>query len=286
MKTTRLLKLESPSDPALGRARAMSPCFLKYIGTGDRHKRQTYDEWGCLWVRSEMNNMGQIKSHPLQDWALLNSYHWPDPDDPAFYDGMEAQFRGLEDRYILTDFFMLLFERMQALRGFENCLMDFYYEPEKTETLAGRLVDFDLHVIENISRRFPGRIHGLVYRRLGHPAGIDEFSACGARSSPLPILFDAITLRAVSGCDRRMNAILEDLVELGLDVVNFQQPRVNGIEEIGRQFRGRLCFESSADIQATLPAKSPDEIKEEARLLLEQWASPQGGFILFTSKSI
>jgi hypothetical protein len=77
-----------------------------------------------------------------------------------------------------------------------------------------------------------------------------------------------------------MNAILEDLVELGLDVVNFQQPRVNGIEEIGRQFRGRLCFESSADIQATLPAKSPEEIKEEARLLLEQWASPRGGFIL------
>src|SRR4030042_2691401 len=35
------------------------------IGTGDHGYRQTYDEWGCLWVRSETRNMGQVKGHPL-----------------------------------------------------------------------------------------------------------------------------------------------------------------------------------------------------------------------------
>jgi hypothetical protein len=63
-------------------------------------------------------------------------------------------------------------------------------------------------------------------------------------------------------------------------VVNFQQPRVNGIEEIGAQFRGRLCFESLVDIQVTLPSKSPDEVRREACLLIEKWACPPGGFIL------
>lgn len=39
---------------------------------------------------------------------------------------------------------MLLFERLQALRGFENCLMDFYQEPEKIAAHVDRLVEYDL----------------------------------------------------------------------------------------------------------------------------------------------
>jgi hypothetical protein len=34
------------------------------------------------------------------------------------------------------------------------------------------------------------------------------------------------------------------------------------------------------DIQQTLPFKGVDEIRDEAILLLEKWANPNGGFIL------
>jgi hypothetical protein len=53
-----------------------------------------------------------------------------------------------------------------------------------------------------------------------------------------------------------------------------------GIEEVGRQFRGKLCFESLCDIQHTLPYKSEGDIREEAALLLKHWGTPTGGFIL------
>lgn len=39
------------------------------IGTGDHRLRETLDEWGCLWARSEMSNMGQVQGHPLAEWA-------------------------------------------------------------------------------------------------------------------------------------------------------------------------------------------------------------------------
>ncbi len=78
----------------------------------------------------------------------------------------------------------------------------------------------------------------------------------------------------------KVNAILEDLIEAGVNVVNLQQPRALDIAAVGEQFRGRLCFESLCDIQHTLPFKSPQEIKEEVRLLLQEWATPQGGFVL------
>jgi hypothetical protein len=35
------------------------------------------------------------------------------------------------------------------------------------------------------------------------------------------------------------------------------------------------------DIQATLPTNNPEAIREEARLLVENWSTPQGGFIVF-----
>ncbi len=64
-------------------------------------------------------------------------------------------------------------------------------------------------------------------------------------------------------------------------VLNLQQPRVFGdLAAFGRRFAGRVCLESLCDIQHTLPFASDDAIREEARLLLEHWGTPQGGFIL------
>src|SRR5689334_13029738 len=82
------------------------------IGTGPRELKSSVDEWGCTWVRSEVNNMGQVKGHPLADWSALASFHWPDPTSADFYMGMENKFAGSDDKYIQTGIFMLLFERM------------------------------------------------------------------------------------------------------------------------------------------------------------------------------
>ena len=46
---------------------------------------------------------------------------------------MEQKFEGSEGKYIKTGIFMLLFERMHALRGFENVLTDFYLKKEKID---------------------------------------------------------------------------------------------------------------------------------------------------------
>ena len=55
-----------------------------------------------------------------------------------------------------------------------------------------------------------------------------------------------------SGCGK-VNEIVECYIQAGAHVVNLQQPRALGIEEMGRLYRGRIAFESLCDIQATLP---------------------------------
>ena len=258
----------------------------RQIGTGDHALRQTVDEWGCTWVRSEVANMGQVKGYPLADATKMSRFAWPDPDDPKFYEGIEERLEGSEGKYVLTSIFMLIFERMHALHGFEQTLADLVLDRARMEALADRIVAFDLGIIANMKRRFPNDIHGFTFTDdwgteraiFVSPALWDDFFKPRYRR-----IFDAAHEAGwhvwMHTCGK-VNAIVESLIDIGLEVINLQQPRALGIEEMGRRFRGRICFESLCDIQHTLPFKGPDEIRAEARLLLDHWAAPDGGFIL------
>jgi len=255
-------------------------------GTGDHAYRRTLDEWGCLWVRSEARNMGQVKGHPLERWDAAASFRWPDPSDPSFYDGMEARFEGSGGRYRITDIFMLLFERMHSLRGFQNTLMDLALERERAGELADRIVEFDLGIIGEVSRRFPGMIDALGFT--------DDWGTESAlfidprlwREFFMPRyrrIFDACRRAGwhvwMHSCGR-VNAIIPSLIEIGVNVLDLQQPRALGIEEIGTAFAGKVCFSSLCDIQKTLPRGTPEEIRREAGALLDAWATDDGGFVL------
>jgi len=70
-------------------------------------------------------------------------------------------------------------------------------------------------------------------------------------------------------------------IELGVDVLNMQQPQTYGIKEFGERFAGNVCFLSTVDIQATLPKCDPDAVRAEAQQLIKCWSTPKGGFIVF-----
>lgn len=256
------------------------------IGTGDHAKKHTYDEWGCGWSRSDVKNMGLVNEHPLADWSQLDHFRWPDPDDPANFTGMEKRINNPDNKYLMTGIFMLLFERLHALRGFENTLMDFYLEREKIEMLADRIVAFDLAMIRNISSRFPGVINGFEFtddwgteeQLMINPDLWREFF-----KPRYKLLFDACHEAGwhvwMHSCGK-VNAIIGELIDIGLNVINLQQPTVLGIEEVGRQYAGKICFLSLCDIQKTLPFKDAEAIEAEAKLLIDCWGTDQGGFIL------
>jgi len=77
----------------------------------------------------------------------------------------------------------------------------------------------------------------------------------------------------------KINDVLDDLIDAGLEVVNTQQPKSVGIDEFGQRFAGRICIETIVDTQLTYPHGTLDEIRAEARELVEKWNTPRGGFI-------
>jgi len=258
-----------------------------------RNNRTGTDHFGCIWSKSDISNiydMGQVKVHPLADWRALKTYRWPDPDDQAHYAGMANMLSApeAEGRYIHVGIFMLLFERMHSLRGFARTLEDLYLEPSLSADLADQLVEFDLRVIRNAASAVgAARIHALTFT--------DDWgtqTSCFVSPDFWREFFQPRYRRIFDECHAlgwdvnmhscgKVNDLIEPLIEIGLDVINLQQARALGVEEIGQRFRGRICFETCCDIQATLPFKTVGEIREEARLLLEHWATADGGLILY-----
>lgn len=79
----------------------------------------------------------------------------------------------------------------------------------------------------------------------------------------------------------KINDFVHYFIDVGVDVINMQQPLAYGIDEIGRQFAGKICFLTTADIQKTLPGGDPEKVVAEVHELVKKWSTPGGGFIVY-----
>jgi len=246
------------------------------------------DDWGCGWaVTPTCKNMGQVVHHPLADWARLDSYRPPDPRDPFYYERIEADIAQAGDRYVVVACHFNLMERLHMLHGFSQTLVDFYAEPARIEKLLDMILDFKLEMFHELHRRFGDRVHGLFCT---DDWGTQQGTFISGRMFQDFFLkrYQAMTTAAhgygwhfiLHSCGK-VNAFVPYFLQMGADVLNLQQPRAYGIEELGQQYAGKVCFLTTADIQATIPTGDVDRIRAEVRELVEHWATPQGGFIVF-----
>jgi len=246
-----------------------------------------FDEWGCRWEKTHLANMGQVKGHPLKDLADLDQIQRPDYDDDRRYEHFPRlldQYKA-EGRYVLVGIFMVLFERMHSLYGFKETLLGLVAEPEGMAKLADLIVDVHLKLVRNIKERFGSRVHGF---HMSDDWGTqksafisfelwEEFFLPRYRR-----LFQAMRAGGydvwVHSCGK-INEIIEGYIRAGANVVNLQQPRALGIPEIGRRYRGRIAFETLADIQQTLPKGDPVQIRRDAEEIMAHWADRRGGVV-------
>ncbi len=245
------------------------------------------DDWGCGWSTTDLNNIGQVTGCPLADWSALGGYRLPNPRNPFYYERLGPMIDAAGDRYVALTAHSLLFSRLHKLRGFAATMEDFYAEPEKIHRVLDMIVDFKIEQCHELHRRFGDRIHGLfVTDDWGTQEGsfvskkmLDEFFTPRYRK-----IFDAIHAcgwHVILHSCGRINAFVPTFIEVGADVLNMQQSRNYGLVEFGEQFRGKVCFLATVDIQSTMPRGIESEIREEARLLVRHWGTSQGGFIAF-----
>lgn len=238
------------------------------------------DEWGCVWHNIGISKMGEVKHFPLREWKDVGKLRIPDISDPSRWQGLEGARGRAGGRFLLAGG-ISLYERVHFLRGLENTWRDIHEAPGELGRLIDILVGMNLYAIDRFAA-----------------AGADGYYFCDDWGLQSGLMISPASWRAIwkpryervyraahaaglltflHSCGD-ISAILDDLVEIGLDVIQMDQQENMGLEELGGRFGGRIAFWCPADIQAVM-GRGEAEIRDYCRRMVQSLGRPEGGFI-------
>ncbi|MBI2842622.1 MAG: hypothetical protein HYX78_04405 [Armatimonadetes bacterium] len=177
-----------------------------------------------------------------------------------------------------------IFEILRSLRGMENLFMDFHTNEPEVRKLMDAICDFLLEVIRywaeiGADGMFLGDDWGMQTGLMINPRMWQEIFKPYYRK-----LFGEIHRLGMDivfhSCGNVMQ-IVEDLIEVGVDVLDPIQPMAMNFERLAREYGGRVSFSGGIDLQNLMVFGKPQEVKDEVRRLTEMLGRPFGnGFII------
>lgn len=235
-----------------------------YHTSGDQYAAGTYiDEWGCAFENRQRGVIGEVKAPLVSDWGELDRVRTPEAALTIDREQINAFCRST-DRFVLGGCCPRPFERLQFIRGSENTYLDLGEERPELFTLLDRVHQFYLKELElwaatdvdalNFMDDWGAQNRLLIsprqWRRIFKPLYKEYIDLAHAHGKFIFMHTDGCTWD-----------ILPDLVELGLDAINAQIFTMD-IDQLGRQFRGRITFWGEIDRQRLLPFGTPEAIDQ------------------------
>jgi uroporphyrinogen decarboxylase len=255
------------------------------------------DEWGVGWhlvaytTPYGIGHYTEPNDHPLADDAALSSYRPPDPNRDELYEDSARVIREFGgDYWIVGATVTTIFETAWALRGLERLLMDFVQAPDLADeileipyryhlTAAERLVRMGVDMIwlgDDIGQQNGMLMSPKHWRRFLKPRMAEFITTIKGINPRLKVAYHT---------DGHVWAVLPELVEIGVDVLNPIQPAALDPVRLAREYGRDLCFWGSVDVQGTLPFGTPDDVRREVRQRLATLGA-NGGLILSPSQHV
>ena len=238
-------------------------------------------EFGFQWEMPD-ETMGQPKEALIHDWSELDALPFPDPSDPERFARVRPVMEKYGEKYYVASLSLTGFTIMTFLRGFEDTLIDLSLEPEAVNQLADKVFGFEEEVIRQAKAYgfhavafFDdwGTQNSLIispekWREFFKPRYRRQFALC--HELGMDVYFH---------CCGYILDIIDDLIDIGVDILNLSQPNIFDIPELGRRFGGRVCFLCPVSYQTTSLTGTRAEIFADAKLLMDHLTCNGGGLI-------
>lgn len=242
------------------------------------------DEWGCVWQKMPADKtMGQVKVHPLSDYSRLSSYHFPNYDLPVRYQKAKRIIENnTEEKFVLASVPLSFIHRLEYLRGHVSAWTDPYSNPEQLEQLLDKMADIAIDAIKHFSEIgvegiFSCDDWGLQDRPMISPKIFRQFfKPRYARVYGVACRRGMLTFLHSCG---HISELLDDFIEAKLQVIQMDQQENMGVENLSREFGGRLCFWCPVDIQSTMVKGTLEDVRKYAKGLISAFGKFNGGFI-------
>ena len=255
--------------------------FVNMNPSPDDRPHNQRDEWGALWKNIGVCNLGEVKDFPLKDWSDFEKLEIPDISDPIRWKKINNLREQAGDKFILA-FGISLYERVHFIRGLENTWIDIYQAPDKLNQLIDILVEMNLFAIEKYAdASADGYMFaddwGLQNKLMISPRKWQEIWK-SQYEKVFKAAHEAGLLTFLHSCGYIVD-ILDDLIDIGLDVIQMDQQENMGLELLGKKFGSRITFYNPVDIQNTMVYGSNKKIRAYCRKMGKFLGGQKGGFI-------
>ena len=239
----------------------------------------------CYYPLAEVETVEQVDAHV-----------WPDPD--AF--GYEEVPRMIAAAQVCGEKWITvgessIFERSWALVGFERFLEWLLVRRELAMRIMEHVNDFYIAQTLRILRACDGRADMIhTADDVGSQQGMLVSPDLWRETvKPLQKKFnDAIRAEFPNvvihyhSCGA-ITPIIDDLIEIGVDVLNPIQPKAVGMDPrvLAERWGGRLCFCGGIDIQELMPRGTPEQVRSACEELIRTLGRG-GGFILSPAHAV
>jgi len=254
-------------------------------GTGAEFGSVYHDEWGVGWEVTK-RHWDHAIDHPLRDLRKLRDHRFPDVAAPERFAWLAPYLERARraGKYVVGWDPIHMYERMRGLMGFEDLMLAPYVQPEGLAELLDRLADLSIATIERFAAL--GGVDGfMTWQDFGLQTTL-QIKPDTFREFYKPRFARVVEAAHARGmhfiwhnCGQILD-MMEDMIEIGVDVVQLDQPRLMGHGRLAEAFGGRICFWNTLDIQwATSGGVSEAQIRSEIAERMAAFNRFDGGII-------
>ncbi|RLB98043.1 MAG: hypothetical protein DRH90_22440 [Deltaproteobacteria bacterium] len=246
------------------------------------------DAWGIKWryIKNDTGVYTEIAEHPLAgDMSKLDSFEIPDPCENSQYDDFrrKKELYG-DEKWMIGSSQISIFEACWYLRGMDTFMMDMAVEPEYAETLMDKVMQFPL----NAARKYIELDADMIWfgddiaMQTGMMMSVDMwrkffkirlahlFDECKKLNPNIKIAY-----HSCGNCAE----ILDDMIEIGLDVLNPLQPMAIDPFEVKKRYGKRLALFGGLCVQRIMPFGCVEDVRNAVTKLNAELGAG-GGYIL------
>jgi uroporphyrinogen decarboxylase len=253
------------------------------------------DKFGIQWRRAyhAYGSYCEFAVHPLADQKAYDSYVWPDPlaaEQEALEGCRELVAAEGRSYAIMGSIPCTIFESAWYLRGLENLLMDICANRDFAEELLERSMRYGLEVSKQLALAGVDILwwgDDIAHERgpLIRPADFRALIKSRYAYMAQEVRKINKDIKIAFHSDGKVEWALDDLVEMGVDILNPLQPDVNDVAMVKKRYGKKLSFWGNVDTRVVMTRGSAEDVVEEVKKVLRT-LSPGGGHIFCSNHGI
>lgn len=245
-------------------------------------------EWGILGTQGSTAHFQEML-HPMEKFRSIEQiekYPFPDFNEPYRWENVSHSVKKIKQNDLVAVAFMqmTIFEISWYLRGMDTFIMDMVTNTDFAEALMDKITTIRIDMAkryaqcgtdilmlgDDVSTQEAMMISPDLWRRLIKSRLANVVMAAKEAKPDILVFYHG---------DGNIEAIIPDLIEVGIDILNPIQPECMDPIKLKKLYGDKLSFWGTIGTQTTMPFGTAQQVRQTCQMMIEQ-VGKGGGLLL------